>query len=138
LWAASWPCVAVFGAAAAAMLGFRLLRRWMPLPAGFLAVLALYPLWALVEQFLVQALFAANLRQLGVPRSGVVGTAALLFGLVHAPDWTLVGLCTAAGALWTFLFLQRPNLIPLALAHGWLGALAYYLVLGRDVWRELL
>jgi hypothetical protein len=39
--------------------------------------------------------------------------------------------------VWTALFLRTPNLIPLALAHGWLGALAYYMVLGRDVWAEL-
>ena len=137
LWAASRPCLAVLGPAALALMGFGLSRGRAPLLSHLLAALALYPLWALVQQFLVQALFAANLRRLGLPRGAVIVAAALLFGLVHAPDWMLVGLCAAAGAVWTALFLRTPNLIPLALAHGWLGALAYYIVLGRDVWAEL-
>ncbi len=124
-------CVMVTVPAALAIVAYRLLAGYRPLPASAAVVFALYPAWALVQQFLVQGIFAGNLRRLGLPRWAVVPAAAVLFGLVHAPEWPLVGLCTAAGAAWTALFLWTPQLIPLALSHGWLGALAYYWVLER-------
>jgi len=79
-----------------------------------------------------------NLHRLRVPRGVIVPVAAVLFGLIHAPDWILAGLCTVAGAVWTLLFLRTPNLVPLALSHGWLGALVYYWVLECDPLSELL
>ena len=51
---------------------------------------------------------------------------------MRSPDWPLAGLCMAAGAVWTLLYLRTPNLIPLAFMHGWLGGMAYYWVLGRE------
>jgi len=114
------------------MLLYRLLLGWRPLPRSFFVVLALYPAWGLAQQFLVQGVVAENLRRLGVAPRLIVPVAALLFGLVHAPDWPLVGLCAVAGLFWTRLFFKTANLIPLGLSHGWLGALVYYWVLERD------
>ena len=42
------------------------------------------------------------------------------------------------GLLFTPLYLHRQSLLPLGVAHGWLGVLAYYWLLGRDPWLELL
>ena len=131
--AAGWLAVGVGG-----LLVYRLLLGWRPLPPGAPLVFLVYPLWALAQQFALQALVAGNLDRLGAPRGWAIAVTAALFGLAHLPDWPLVGLCASAGAVWTALFLRTRNLWPLAVCHAWLGALAYYWILERDPWRELL
>lgn len=131
--AAGWLAVGVGG-----LLVYRLLLGWRPLPAGASLVFLVYPLWALAQQFALQALVAGNLDRLGAPRAWVIAVSAALFGLAHLPDWPLVGLCAAAGSVWTALFLRTRNLWPLAVCHAWMGALAYYWILERDPWREML
>jgi CAAX prenyl protease-like protein len=126
----------VAAVAIAGLVVLRLIAGWRPLPAHAWVVLTLYPVWALVQQFLAQALIARNLRLLGAPRAVIIPVAALLFGLAHVPDWPLVGLCAAAGLVWTTLYLRIPNLWPLAISHAVLGTLAYYWLLERDPWRE--
>jgi hypothetical protein len=45
------------------------------------------------------------------------------------------GLCVyraAAAVFWTAFFLKVPNIFPLGLCHGWLGAIVYYLILEHD------
>jgi membrane protease YdiL (CAAX protease family) len=91
-----------------------------------------YPIWSLFQQLFVQSLLAANFVRLGVRRSSTVLITALLFGAVHLPDVPLALLCTLAGAFWTVCFLRVPNLLPLALAHGWIGTLTYAWLLERD------
>ncbi len=119
------------------LLAYRLARGFQPLPASAVLLFALYPIWGLLQQFLLQGLIAGNLERLTVPLPALVAIAAVLFGLVHLPDWPLVGLTAVAGAIWTPLFLRTRNLLPLAVTHGWLGGLAYYWVLERDPWREM-
>ena len=136
--AAAWRCLPVLLVGVAGMAAFRLARGWRPLPASAALVFALYPIWGLAQQLLVQGIFVGNLRRLGVKAFVIVPVGAALFGMAHAPDWPLAGLCVAAGAVWTALYLWTPNLFPLALSHGWLGALAYYWVLERDAIEEAL
>jgi membrane protease YdiL (CAAX protease family) len=126
----------LLGAAAlAAIVPYGLHRGHFPPPASFWAVILLYPLWGLAQQFLLQALLARNLRPfLG---AAVVPAAAALFSIAHAPDWPLMGLTFAAGLAWTWLYQRRPNLWVLGAWHGVLGAAAWYGVLGRDAWRAL-
>lgn len=134
---ASLAVLPVLAALAIGMLGYRLLRGWRPLPAEAAWLFLVYPLWGLIQQFVVQALVAANLEALGVRRLFVVPVAAALFGLAHVPDWALSALCAGAGLVWTALFFRTRNLFPLAVSHGWLGALVYYWVLERNPWAEM-
>ena len=122
---------------AAAMLSYRLLLGWRPLPATALLIFAIYPVWSFIQQFLVQSLVTRNLRELGLPARAIIPISAVVFGLCHLPDWPLVGLCVVAGAFWAAIYLAVPNLLPLAVTHGWLGAITYYCVLLRDPWAEL-
>lgn len=107
--------------------------------AHLLPLLALYPIWGIVQQFLVLALVAGNLHRargwLGA-HAFVVPCSAVLFGLVHVPDWRLVAATMGLGLCFTPIYLRWRNLIPLGVAHGWLGALCYFWVLGRDPWVE--
>jgi membrane protease YdiL (CAAX protease family) len=130
-------CLAFSLAAALAIAAYRLAAGWRPLPEGAVWIFALYPLWSLVQQFLIQALVASNFERLGMSRGIIVPAAAMLFGLSHLPDWPLAGLCAVAGLAWTWIFLKTRNLWPLALSHAWLGAMAYYWILERDPWLEM-
>lgn len=95
-----------------------------------LVLLALYPVWALVQQFAFQGLLHRGLMELiGSPVIQVLITA-VAFGCVHFGNITLVGLTFAAGVLWSVLYRRWPNLWLLAASHTILAALAYPLVLG--------
>jgi hypothetical protein len=106
-------------------------------PAGFFILLALYPLWGFVQQFLLCAIVARDLERVTGRRAAAVALSSLLFGLVHAPDWTLCVLTAGAGLFWTACFLRWPNLWVHGVVHGWLGGLAYWFVLGKDAWGDL-
>jgi len=134
---ASLECLVIAVAGALVLLSYRLARGCRPLPLSIVVLLAVYPVWGFIQQFVVQALVAGNLEKLGAPRAAVVAVAAALFGLAHLPDLPLVGLCAAAGVAWTIVYLRTRNLVPLAITHAWLGALAYHWVLERDPWREM-
>ena len=115
-------------------------RDLLVLDVGLIALLVLYPLWGLLQQLLVQALVAGNLvRAPGflARRGFVVLTCAVLFGLVHVPDLPLSVMTFAMGLLFTPIYLRWRNLWPLGLWHGWLGAVAYRWVLGRDPWLDI-
>ena len=124
----------VLGAAAlAAMAGVRGTLRFHPHLAF---MLLLYPLWGWVQQFLLQALLAENLRAwLGEKRSYFVAVA--LFTAIHAPDWTLMAATALLAALFVPLYRKGAALVPLGIAHGMLGALMYFWILERDSWAEL-
>lgn len=127
----------VLAAGVSGLLIYRLMLGWRPLPPGAALVFLLYPAWAFIQQFVLQALVAGNLARLGAARGVVIAVTAALFGLAHLPDAPLVAICAAAGAAWAALYLRAPNLWPLALSHAWLGALAYYWILERDPWKEM-
>lgn len=118
-------------AAASVALGhFRL--HWHMLP-----LLALYPVWGVVQQFVVQGLLARNLDASGAHPAVTTLATAALFGLVHWPDRFLMAATFALALLFTPIWLRHRNVWPLGIAHGWLGVLAYYWLLGRDPWTEL-
>ncbi|HYE98945.1 MAG TPA: CPBP family intramembrane glutamic endopeptidase [Planctomycetota bacterium] len=129
---------AFFLVALSALVTWRLLLGWRPLPEGAFLLFALYPVWALVQQFLLQSLVVDNLRRLRWGPRSVIPVAAALFGLVHVPDLPLMALCAVAGIVWTAIFLRTRNLWPLAVVHAWTGTLVYYWVLERDPWAEAL
>lgn len=126
----------VSGATALAVIA--LLRGSLVVELNLLPLLVLYPLWGIVQQLLVLGMLAHNLDVLGVRRPMVLAVAAFGFAAVHVPDWPLVGATALLGLVNALLFFRHRNLWPLALLHGWLGALFYRWVLDRDVWGELL
>lgn len=134
--AAAIACGAIVLVGAAGMFAWGARAGRLPLPAHFWFVAPLYPVWGLIQQFLLNALLARNLAA-RLPAVIAVPVAALLFGAVHLPDAVLAGLTFLAALAWVPVWLAWPNLWVLGASHGLLGALAYYLVLGRDVWLEL-
>ena len=111
--------------------GHALSWRWT-----YTVSLLLYPLWGLIQQLLVNGVLARNLkRRWGTVPAVVV--SATLFGLIHMPHANmphpeLMFATFGLGLVLTPLYFKYGNLWPLAVAHGWLGALIYPWVLGVD------
>ena len=80
----------------------------------------------MIQQFLLQSSVLRRVRQGGLPAPAAVLASAALFALVHAPNWTLVGLTGAAGVVWCALFLRRANILTLGISHGLLALLVYH------------
>ncbi len=137
-----WPAFAVTTAVAApaaigmASVGSR--QNTLVFNAHFLLALALYPLWGMVQQFLVQAMATRNLLRWLRSTWAVCPTVAALFALVHVPNLPLMGATFALGVVFTAMYCRWRSVWPLGLYHGWLGALFYFWVLGRDPWLEVL
>lgn len=102
-------------------------------------ILALYPLWGLVQQFLVVALVAGTLRrQRAIPDGAIVGLTALLFAAAHAVSATLMVAAFVLAVVTTRVYFRHGNLWALGLFHGWFATGLYYFVLGDDPWRQVI
>lgn len=113
----------------------------LQLDGDLLPLFVLYPVWGLVQQTLVQGMVARNLREAeGRVRSPYVITplTALLFGVIHLPDWKLMAATTGIGLAFTPIYLKYRNVWPLGVYHGLLGALFYFWVLEKNPWRDLI
>lgn len=130
-----WPSV-LFVVSGLVMAWYGVLTERVLWQDHMLFLLLLYPLWGLLQQFLVQALGVQNLMKL-FPRPGLVlamPVGVVLFAVVHVPNWRLM---LATGLLACFFipfYIRDRNLFPLGLYHGWLGTFFYLWVLGRDPW----
>ena len=102
-------------------------------------LLLLYPLWGILQQFLVQALGVANLMKL-FPKQGwmvAMPVGIVLFSIIHYPDGLLMISTGLMAALFIPCYLRDRNIWPLGLYHGWLGTFFYLWVLGRDPWLDV-
>jgi membrane protease YdiL (CAAX protease family) len=103
-------------------------------------VLALYPLWGLVQQFLILALIAGNLMAMGkerFPKAVAVLVTAVLFAGVHSPNLPLMAATFAMGVVTTSIYLKTGTVWFAGLFHGWFATVFYYFVLGTDPWLRL-
>jgi uncharacterized protein len=103
-------------------------------------VLILYPLWGMIQQFLLIALTAGNLQhmsRINLQPAVIITSTALLFGLIHYPyNWLMIGSFVLA-LFYGYFYLRERNIYVLGLFHGWLGALFYYTIMERDPFLEL-
>jgi uncharacterized protein len=103
-------------------------------------ILILYPIWGVIQQFLVIALVAGNLNDLKkykVNRFSIILITAILFGLLHYPHYWLVLGTFILALLYGFIYLKSRNIYVMGLFHGWLGAIFFYTVVGRDPFAEV-
>ena len=113
-----------------------LVLNWHIIP-----ILALYPVWGVIQQFLIIGLIAGNLmhmRQWQIPKRIVMLTASVVFSVVHYPSIPLVAATFLLALFYSWLYLKYRNLWILGIFHGWLGGFFYFLVLGRDPWLEFI
>lgn len=109
--------VVVIGAAAGAGLD--------PRPGTYRALLS-YPLWGLAQQYAMQSFTLRRLEE-GLGRTvPAAALAALLFASLHWPNVPLAAVTLVGGFFWCLLFSRHPNLLTLALSHGWLAVILRY------------
>ena len=102
---------------------------------GILVVMAVYFLWALLQQTLFQFYLLGRLRVVFAtpsPWPAVVVTG-LAYSLVHLPDLRITAVTAVMGVFWTWVYERYRRLVPLAISHAILGATFYYWVYGRDL-----
>jgi membrane protease YdiL (CAAX protease family) len=114
--------------AAAVILGVGYLARgFFHFPPEALQKLLLYPLWGLAQQYVMQAFVYRRLRE-GTGSVPVAGIAtASLFAVIHWPNQVLVVMTLLGGMVWCRLFERQPNLFTLAISHGLIAVLLFYL-----------
>ncbi len=109
--------------------------NWHVIPVFFL-----YPLWGMIQQFMMTALIAGNLQALNSLDLGkyqVILITSLLFSMVHFPYLSLMIYAFLMEILFTYTYFKWRNLWSLGLFHGWVSSLLLFFVLGRDLWSEL-
>lgn len=116
------------------------LRGTLNLNWHMLIVLLIYPLWGIVQQFLVIAIVAGNLQDMQRKRFNrtlIIILTAALFGVVHYPwIWLMLGTFLLA-LFYGYIFIRERNVYVLGIFHGWLAAIIFYTVVGRDPWVEV-
>ncbi len=87
--------------------------RW-PLPEK----VARYAAWALFQQWLINRVLAREaLRLTGGNQVLAAAIVAVLFGLLHAPNFALMCATCIGAFVWTQLYFRRPYVLPLAVSH---------------------
>jgi len=103
-------------------------------------ILILYPVWGIIQQFLLIVLTAGNMQDLEGQRLNkgvIILLSALLFAGVHYPFiWLITGTFILA-VFYGWIYLSERNIYVLGLFHGWLGGLFFYTVLDRDPFIEM-
>ncbi|MGB5921380.1 MAG: CPBP family intramembrane glutamic endopeptidase [Syntrophobacteria bacterium] len=123
-----------------AMAGFTASRGRLTFPAHAWILLALYPIWGIIQQFLVQALVVRNVARstLALSPATIVLIGATVFAMAHLSNLRLLIATFGLGLVFVPLYLRYRNLWSLGLYHGWLGTFFYFWVLHRDPWSKLL
>ena len=87
--------------------------------AGPLAVaLASYPLYALAQLLIFQVFLVTRLRRITNSPAAVITASACMFALLHWPNAALMAPCGICAAVWTAIYLKRPNVYALAISMG--------------------
>ncbi len=124
----------VSGFAAYGMFTGSMVMNW-----HFVLICLLYPIWGLVQQFLVVALLAGNIKKHSrVPKWGIVFLTALIFAAAHVPYLPLVAAAFLLAVITTWVYLRTRNLWALGVFHGWFGTSLYFFVLGQDPWKDVI
>jgi hypothetical protein len=92
--------------------------------------LAFYFFWGLFQQYLLNGYFLNRFRR-SLPYAGasrLAAIAAMLFCLIHLPNWLLMGITLVGGYLSARVYLKYRNLYFLGFAHGLIGFLIYLVV----------
>jgi hypothetical protein len=103
-------------------------------------ILILYPIWGVIQQFLLIALMVGNMRDLKgkhLNKWAIILFSALLFSSIHYPFVSLMIGTFFLAMFYGFIYSREKNIYALGLFHGWLGGLFYYTVVGRDPFLEM-
>jgi len=84
-----------------------------------------YPIWAFLQQFLLQSFFFLRFEAILDSKRALVANT-LLFTMAHLPNLTLTGMTFFGALFFTAMFRRYRSIYPLGIAHTLLGiAIAY-------------
>lgn len=112
-----------------------LLFTWHILP-----IICLYPIWGIIQQYLMLGLITNNLISLlktSVNRYVLVLLISILFGLVHYTSYFLMLFTFALEAVFMLVYFKWRNLWAIGIAHGLIASFLLHFVLMRNLWSEL-
>ena len=94
-------------------------RSLLVIPPGsaVLASFAMYGIWCVFQQYLMQSYFHQRLMSLSENRYLTSALVALMFGAAHIPNLILMAATTAGGFMLAQIFARHRNVWPLALAQ---------------------
>lgn len=126
-WIGNWTavCVALAGVSAV------LLKHSLNRPEVFI-LLALYPFWGIVQQFIFQGILHRALLRLCNSRWLALLLCAVAFSSVHVADIRVVGLTFIGGLFWSWFYQRFPNIWILGLSHATIGAFVYPWLLAEN------
>ena len=101
-------------------------------PGRAAASAAGYPVYALVQLLVFQVFLVPRLVRLSDSRAAVIAVASAVFALAHWPNALVMVVCAAGSAVWTWVYLTRPNAYALALSMA-LSAVSFTHALPRDL-----
>ncbi len=120
-------------------IGAGIIKNTITITWHIIPILILYPLWGIIQQFLLIALTAGNMQDIKGQKWNkglIILFAALLFGFLHYPFvWLITGTFLLA-LFYGFIYLSERNIYVLGIFHGWLGGIMYYTILERDPFVE--
>lgn len=105
----------------------------LAISANVVILAVLYPIYGLVQQWLVQGVFARQLAR-RAPAAVTVLATATMFGLLHLPDRLAAVATFVLGFALVPIYLRWRNLWALGFVHGWLAIPMYFWVAGVDPW----
>lgn len=103
-------------------------------------ILIVYPMWGIIQQFLVISLVAGNMRDIKaarLPDPIIALITASLFGALHYPFYWLILGTSVLALFYCYVFFKVRNVYVMGIFHGWLGAFFFYTVVGRDPFIEV-
>ena len=106
----------------------------------FILSLLLYPLWGLIQQFMMLGIISQNLASAtegNMNRYLIIFLVSALFSMVHYPSFFLMIFTFFLEVVFATVYLKWRNLWAIGIAHGWIGTFILYYVLGRNLWAEL-
>ncbi len=91
------------------------------MPRTFMSILANFSTYiggGIFQQFFLNSFLLLRIKEISRSNIIAVPIAAVLFSLMHAPDWKLMLLTLLGGLLFCILFLRNRNIFTLGLTHA--------------------
>jgi membrane protease YdiL (CAAX protease family) len=82
-----------------------------------------YFFWAAFQQLFFQIFFTTQFKKVIPNKMGVALCSALVFALIHLPNFLLMGATFVSGFCWALIYCRYPNLFSIALSHATLAVL---------------
>ncbi len=137
LWPTAALCAALFVIIAGGFAAYAAVRGTFQFPLHTLILMLLYPLYGLMQEFIVLGIVVLNLARIPFLRDHtplLVLLCASLFAAAHLHDIRELAGTFVLELLVIPIYLRYRNLWPIGVLHGWVGGLFYLWVLDRDIW----